>query len=138
MCRAVNCLLMFPKHPVPFRLYFAEPSDGFLVFPKRLFQLSKLIHGHHHKFVKSPNHIFERSHSDKKQHAQCRPKHECFRPCVAALIVKRSYCESPDRYRPDFAASLSNLGVWLSELGRPAEAEAAHKEAEAMQALPAE
>jgi tetratricopeptide (TPR) repeat protein len=28
----------------------------------------------------------------------------------------------PDRYRPHLAASLSNLGVRFSELGRPAEA----------------
>jgi hypothetical protein len=32
---------------------------------------------------------------------------------------------SPDRYRPD----LANLGRWFSELGRPAEAAAAHREA---------
>jgi len=25
---------------------------------------------------------------------------------------------SPDRYRPDLAVSLSNLGVWLSVLGQ--------------------
>ena len=29
---------------------------------------------------------------------------------------------SPDRYRPDLAVSLTNLGVRLSELGRPADA----------------
>ena len=29
---------------------------------------------------------------------------------------------SPDRYRPDLATSLGNLGIWFSELGRPAAA----------------
>ena len=36
----------------------------------------------------------------------------------------------PDRYRPDLAASLSSLGVTLSNLGRDNEAEEAHREAE--------
>jgi hypothetical protein len=36
---------------------------------------------------------------------------------------------NPDRYRPDLAASLDNLGISFSELGRLAEAGAAHDEA---------
>jgi hypothetical protein len=42
---------------------------------------------------------------------------------------------SPDRYRPDLAQSLTNLGVLLTQLGRPAEGKAAQKEAKSMQAL---
>ena len=38
----------------------------------------------------------------------------------------------PDRYRPDLAASLSNLGVRFSALGRPAEALPAEQEAVAI------
>ena len=36
---------------------------------------------------------------------------------------------SPDRYRPDLATSLTNLGVTFSKLGRDAEAAAASDEA---------
>ena len=39
---------------------------------------------------------------------------------------------SPDRYRPDLARSLSNLGIRFSELGRPAEALPATEEAVTM------
>lgn len=39
---------------------------------------------------------------------------------------------SPDRYRPDLAAALSNLGVRFSELGRPADALPATQEAVAL------
>ena len=39
------------------------------------------------------------------------------------MAIRRELAEAcPDRYRPDLAASLSNLGVWFFELGRPAEA----------------
>ena len=40
----------------------------------------------------------------------------------AVAIRRELAAASPDRYRPDLAASLSNLGVTFSELGRPAEA----------------
>jgi tetratricopeptide (TPR) repeat protein len=39
---------------------------------------------------------------------------------------------SPDRYRPDLARTLDNLGVWFFELGRPAEALPASEEAVAI------
>ena len=42
---------------------------------------------------------------------------------------------SPDRYRPDLARSLDNLGVRFSELGRPATA-ATHYEAMKARAQP--
>ena len=40
----------------------------------------------------------------------------------AVAMYQELAAASPDRYRPDLAASLTNLGVWFSELGRPAEA----------------
>jgi tetratricopeptide (TPR) repeat protein len=43
----------------------------------------------------------------------------------AAAMFRELAAASPDRYRPD----LANLGRWFSELGRPAEAAAAHREA---------
>jgi Tetratricopeptide repeat len=43
---------------------------------------------------------------------------------------------SPDRYRPDLAHSLDNLGIRFSQLGRPAEAAAAHDEAMKTRAQP--
>ena len=43
---------------------------------------------------------------------------------------------SPDRYRPDLARSLDNLGIKFSELGRSAQAAAAHDEATKARAQP--
>ncbi|MFC7590285.1 tetratricopeptide repeat protein [Nonomuraea antimicrobica] len=40
----------------------------------------------------------------------------------------------PERYRPDLATSLTNLGIWLAALGRPAEAEEMQREAERIRA----
>ena len=40
----------------------------------------------------------------------------------AVAIRRELAAASPDRYRPDLATSLSNLGVRFSELGRPADA----------------
>jgi hypothetical protein len=37
-------------------------------------------------------------------------------------ICRELAAASPDRYRPDLAQSLNNLGVLFSEPGRPAEA----------------
>jgi Tetratricopeptide repeat len=38
------------------------------------------------------------------------------------VIRRELTVASPDRYRPDLAAALDNLGVRFSELGRPADA----------------
>jgi hypothetical protein len=43
---------------------------------------------------------------------------------------------SPDRYRPDLAQSLDNLGLLLSKLGRQTEAAATHDEAMKARAQP--
>ncbi len=44
-------------------------------------------------------------------------------PAQEAVTIRRELAAAlPDRYRPDLAASLSNLGVCYAELGRPAEA----------------
>ena len=40
----------------------------------------------------------------------------------AVATYRELAAASPDRYRPDLARSLSNLGVAFSELGRPQEA----------------
>jgi hypothetical protein len=45
---------------------------------------------------------------------------------------------SPARYRPDLAQSLVSLGIRFSELGRRAEATAAHDEAMKTRAQPAD
>jgi Tetratricopeptide repeat len=47
----------------------------------------------------------------------------------AVAIYRELAATSPDSYRPDLAPSLDNLGARFSELGRPAEAAAAHEEA---------
>ena len=40
-----------------------------------------------------------------------------------AVAIRRELAAvTPDRYRPDLAQSLSNLGARLSQLGRPTEA----------------
>jgi Tetratricopeptide repeat len=47
-----------------------------------------------------------------------------------AVAIRRELAEAnPDRYRPDLATSLSNLGATFSELRRPAEALSAEQEA---------
>ena len=47
-----------------------------------------------------------------------------------AVSIRRQLAAAyPDRYRPDLADSLNNLGVRLSELGRPADALLAEQEA---------
>ena len=47
-----------------------------------------------------------------------------------AVAIRRELAAAyPDRYRPDLARSLTNLGVRFSELGRPAEALPADQEA---------
>ena len=44
-------------------------------------------------------------------------------PTQEAVAIQRELAAAyPDRYRPDLATSLSNLGVTFSELGRPGEA----------------
>ena len=50
----------------------------------------------------------------------------------AVAIRRELAAASPDRYRPDLAASLNNLGVLFSELGRPADALPVAEEAVAM------
>ncbi len=50
----------------------------------------------------------------------------------AVAIYRELAAVNPDRYRPDLAASLSNLGVTFSELGRPADALPAEQEAVAI------
>src|SRR6266542_1247072 len=50
----------------------------------------------------------------------------------AISTFRRLAVASPDRYRPDLAASLSNLGASYSELGRPADALPAEQEAVAI------
>ncbi len=47
------------------------------------------------------------------------------RPRKPSTLYRELAATDPDRYRPDLASSLSNLGVRFSELGRPAEALAA-------------
>ncbi|WP_433221798.1 hypothetical protein [Microtetraspora malaysiensis] len=48
-----------------------------------------------------------------------------------AVAIRRELADSyPDRYRPDLAASLSNLGIRFSKLDRLAEAEEIRGEAE--------
>ena len=48
-----------------------------------------------------------------------------------AVAIRRELAAAlPDRYNPALATSLSNLGVTFSELGRDADAAAAHREAE--------
>jgi hypothetical protein len=61
--------------------------------------------------------------------------HEVIIDChpEAVTIRRELAAANPDRYRPDLAASLDNLGVMFSELGRPADAEAAQREAQAIQ-----
>ena len=46
----------------------------------------------------------------------------------AVAIYRELAAAYPDRYRPDLARSLSNLGAWFSALGRPAEALPAERE----------
>ena len=50
----------------------------------------------------------------------------------AVAIRRELAAASPDRYRPDLARSLANLGVWFSALGRPADALPVTEEAVAM------
>ena len=58
---------------------------------------------------------------------------EALPPAQEAVTIRRELAEAyPDRYRPDLATSLSNLGSTFSALGRPAEAEAASNEAQAL------